>query len=108
MTIKGLEELKQNLSNISKNAIPRATSQSINRVAGRVISRSSTRVAKETRVKRKLVMQRSRLKRASPKNPIATIRVNRGNLPAIKLGSVRVQLSRRKRDNGSSGSVLKV
>lgn len=67
MTIKGLEELRQNLSNISKNAIPRATSQSINRVAGRAISRSSTRVAKETKVKRKLVMQRAKLKRASPK-----------------------------------------
>lgn len=50
MTIKGLDELKKNLSNISKNAIPRATSQSINRVAGRAISRSSTRVAKETRL----------------------------------------------------------
>ncbi|HIE9577888.1 TPA: phage tail protein [Klebsiella variicola subsp. variicola] len=108
MTIKGLEELRQNLSNISKNAIPRATSQSINRVAGRAISRSSTRVAKETKVKRKLVMQRAKLKRASPKKPMATIRVNRGNLPAIKLGPVRVLLSRRKRDNGSSGSVLKI
>jgi len=106
VTIKGLEELRQNLSNISKNAIPRATSQSINRVAGRAISRSSTRVAKETKVKRKLVMQRAKLKR--PKKPMATIRVNRGNLPAIKLGPVRVQLSRRKRDNGSSGSVLKI
>lgn len=40
--------------------------------------------------------------------PMATIRVNRGNLPAIKLGHVRVQLSRRKRDSGSSGSVLKI
>nr|DAL35230.1 MAG TPA_asm: minor tail protein [Caudoviricetes sp.] len=108
VTIKGLEELRQNLSNISKNAIPRATSQSINRVAGRAISRSSTRVAKETKVKRKLVMQRAKLKRASPKKPMATIRVNRGNLPAIKLGHVRVQLSRRKRDSGSSGSVLKI
>ena len=55
MTIKGLEELRQNLSNISKNAIPRATSQSINRVAGRAISRSSTRVAKETKVKRPVI-----------------------------------------------------
>ncbi|MBZ4288583.1 phage tail protein, partial [Mycobacterium tuberculosis] len=80
----------------------------INRVAGRAISRSSTRVAKETKVKRKLVMQRAKLKRASPKKPMATIRVNRGNLPAIKLGHVRVQLSRRKRDSGSSGSVLKI
>ena len=77
-------------------------------LAGRAISRSSTRVAKETKVKRKLVMQRAKLKRASPKKPMATIRVNRGNLPAIKLGPVRVQLSRRKRDNGSSGSVLKI
>ncbi|MDU7406800.1 MAG: phage tail protein [Citrobacter portucalensis] len=60
------------------------------------------------KVKRKLVMQRAKLKRASPKKPMATIRVNRGNLPAIKLGHVRVQLSRRKRDSGSSGSVLKI
>ncbi|UXE39623.1 phage tail protein [Raoultella ornithinolytica] len=108
MTINGLDELKRNLSAISKNAVPRSTAQSINRVAGRAISRSSTRVAKETKVKRKLVMQRAKLKRASPKNPLATIRVNRGNLPAIKLGPVRVQLSRRKRDQGHSGSILKV
>ena len=107
-TVKGLEELVNNLNNISKSAVPRAVSQSINRVAGRAVGRSTKRVAKETKVKRKLVNQRAKLKRASPKSPTATIRVNRGNLPAIKLGPARMHLSRRKRDNFGAGTVLRV
>jgi hypothetical protein len=43
----------------------------------------------------KLVRQRSRLKRAKPERPVAAIN-QPGNLPAIKLGAARVQLSRRK------------
>ncbi len=108
MALQGLEQAIRNLSSISQTAVPRATAQAVNRVAGRAISRSSTRVAKETRVKRKLVNQRARLKRASVRKPMASIRINRGDLPAIKLGPVRVQLSRRKRDQGAAGSVLRV
>ncbi|WP_413734336.1 phage tail protein [Sodalis sp. RH21] len=108
MTIKGLDQVINSLNNISKTAVPRATAQSINRIAGRAISRSASRVSKETRVKRKLVNQRARLKRASPRRTLATIRVNRGDLPAIKLGPVRMQLSRRKRDQSGTGSVLRV
>ncbi|EJF8020269.1 phage tail protein [Escherichia coli] len=40
----------------------------------------------ETKVRRKLVKERSRLKRATVRNPNARIIVNRGDLPVIKLG----------------------
>ncbi|WP_279025124.1 phage tail protein [Gibbsiella quercinecans] len=108
MTVKGLQQAIDNLNSISKTAVPRATAQAVNRVAGRAISRSSSTVAKETRVPRKLVMQRARLKRATVAKPLATVKVNRGNLPAIKLGVARMQISRRRDNINGKGSVLKV
>lgn len=108
MSVKGLEQAMNNLMSISSAAVPRATSQAVNRVAGRAISRSSTRVSKETRVPRRLVVQRARIKKASPNRPVATIKINRGNLPAIKLGAARMQISRRKGNVRGMGSVLKV
>ena len=65
-------------------------------------------VAAHTRVPRKLVNQRARVKKASVSKPVATIRVNRGNLPAIKLGVASVRLSRRKRDRQGANSVLRI
>ena len=56
----------------------------------------------------RLVRQRSRLKRAKPDRLVAAIRINRGNLPAIKLGAARVQLSRRKGEKRGRGSVLRI
>ncbi|EOL4998142.1 phage tail protein, partial [Escherichia coli] len=50
------------------------------------INQSSSQVARETKVRRKLVKERSRLKRATVRNPNAKIIVNRGDLPVIKLG----------------------
>lgn len=112
MSIKGLEQAIANLNSISKTAVPRASSQAVNRVANRAISRSVSVVSKETRVPRKLVKGRARLRRATVKKPRALIRVNRGNLPAIKLGVASVRLSRRKRDKkgqtACSGSALSV
>jgi hypothetical protein len=98
MSVKGLEQAIANLNAISKTAVPRASSQAINRIATRGVSRSVKVVAADTRVPRKLVNQRARVKKASVSKPVATIRVNRGNLPAIKLGVASVRLSRRKRD----------
>lgn len=106
MSIKGLEQAIANLESISKTAVPRASSQAVNRVATRAISHSTRQVAKDTRVQRKLVNQRARLKKATARKPQATIRVNRGNLPAIKLGVPSVRLSRRKRDKAGVRSVL--
>ncbi|WP_151994648.1 phage tail protein [Buttiauxella massiliensis] len=108
MSIKGLEQAIANLDSISKTAVPRASSQAINRIATRAISRSTREVANETKVQRKLVNQRARLKKATARKPQATIRVNRGNLPAIKLGTASVRLSRRKRDTRGVRSELRV
>ncbi|EFD6269675.1 phage tail protein, partial [Escherichia coli] len=84
MAIKGLEQTVENLSRISKTAVPGASAMAINRVASSAISQSASQVARETKVRRKLVKERARLKRATVKNPQARIRVNRGDLPVIK------------------------
>ncbi len=96
MAIKGLEQAVENLSRISKTAVPGASAMAINRVASSAISQSASQVARETKVRRKLVKERARLKRATVKNPQARIKVNRGDLPVIKLGNARVVLSRRR------------
>ena len=106
--INGLEQAIANLNSISKTAVPRASAQAVNRVAGRAVSRSVRTVATDTKVPRKLVNQRARLKKATVSKPRATIRVNRGNLPAIKLGVASVRLSRRKRDKQGANSVLRI
>ncbi|WP_447884938.1 phage tail protein [Serratia fonticola] len=108
MVVTGLDQLISNLNAVSRTAVPRATSQAVNRVASRAISKSVSQVSKETRVPLKLVKGRTRLKKASPNRPIATIRVKRGNLPAINLGPVRMLISRRNSGKGGAGSVLKV
>ncbi|MBO8132460.1 phage tail protein [Dickeya fangzhongdai] len=108
MSLSGLDQAINNLNSISKTAVPRATAQAVNRIAGRAISRSSRKVAQQTKVPNKLVRGRSRLKKATINRPIATIKVNRGNLPAIKLGAAKVQLSRRKGNRFGAGSVLKI
>ncbi|EPO5324742.1 phage tail protein, partial [Citrobacter freundii] len=82
MSLKGLEQAIANLNSISNTAVPRASAQAVNRVATRAVSRSVAVVSKDTRVPRKLVKQRARIKRATAKKPMAMIRVNRGNLPA--------------------------
>lgn len=108
MSIKGLEQAIANLNSISKTAVPRASAQSVNRIAGQAVNRSVSVVAKGTRVPRKLVKQRARVRRATVSKPRALIRINRGNLPAIKLGLTSVRLSRRKRDKAGVNSVLRV
>ncbi|OSK34236.1 minor tail protein Z (GpZ), partial [Escherichia coli B108] len=71
MAIKGLEQAVENLSRISKTAVPGAAAMAINRVASSAISQSASLVARETKVRRKLVKERARLKRATVKNPQA-------------------------------------
>lgn len=116
MSVKGLERVIQNLNSLSRMIVPSATAKALNRVAGRTISQGSKQVAKEVTVddNRKkglpvrLVRQRSRLKKARHDRLVASIKINRGNLPAIKLGAARVRLSRRKGVKHGQGSVLKV
>ncbi|MDR3431047.1 MAG: phage tail protein [Rouxiella aceris] len=108
MTIKGLEQAIANMNSISSTAVPRASAQAVNRVVGRAVSRSSSTVSKETKVPRKLVMQRAKLKKATMNRPIATLKINRGNLPAIKLGAAQMRISRRQGNVRGQGSVLKI
>ncbi|EHW61483.1 prophage minor tail Z family protein [Escherichia coli DEC10A] len=106
MAIKGLEQAVENLSRISRTAVPGAAAMAINRVASSAISQSVSQVARETKVRRKLVKERARLKRATVKNPQARIKLP-GDLPVIKLGNARVVLSRRRRRKKGQRSSLK-
>ncbi|HEM6865077.1 phage tail protein [Providencia rettgeri] len=110
MTMKGKSEAIRNLNIIVEKVTPIATAQAINRIAARAISRSVKQVSKETKIPQKIIRKRVRLKRASSKQGTAKARitVNRGNLPAIVLGTARVQLSRSRGTERRHNSVLKV
>ncbi|EOV0285011.1 phage tail protein [Salmonella enterica] len=118
--MKGLENAAQNLSSIDRQMIPKASAMTINRLAQKAISFATHKVAKETvagdnhrqGIPLRLVKQRVRLWKASPCFDVgkqyARIRINRGNLPAIKLGTAQVRLTRRKGQLLRGGSVLKI
>jgi hypothetical protein len=108
--VQGLKQALSNLHNLDRQLVPKAVAQAVNRMARRVITRSTRRVAKETGVPQKLVRQRVRLRLATSghRNPAARLLVNRGDLPAINLGTARLQLSRRKSVSARQGSVLKI
>ncbi|EAA5647409.1 TPA: phage tail protein [Salmonella enterica subsp. enterica serovar Chester] len=120
MLLKGLENAVQNLSRIDRQMIPKASAMTINRLAQKAISFATHKVAKETvagdnhrqGIPFRLVKQRVRLWKASPRFDVgkqyARIRINRGNLPAIKLGTAQVRLTRRKGQLLRGGSVLRI
>ncbi|EAB4923762.1 phage tail protein [Salmonella enterica] len=120
MSLKGLENAVQNLSSIDRQMIPRASAMTINRLAQKAISFATHKVAKETvagdnhrqGIPFRLVKQRVRLWKASPRFDVgkqyARIRINWGNLPAIKLGTAQVRLTRSKGQLLRGGSVLKI
>ncbi|EHG9471064.1 phage tail protein [Salmonella enterica subsp. enterica serovar Newport] len=120
MSLKGLENAVQNLSSIDRQMIPKASAMTINRLAQKAISFATHNVAKETvagdnhrqGIPFRLVKQRVRLWKSSPRFDVgkqyARIRINRGNLPAIKLGTAQVRLTRRKGQLLRGGSVLKI
>lgn len=107
--MKGINEAIRNLNVIVDKVTPVATAQAVNRVAARAISRSVKQVSKEVSIQQKIIRKRVRFQKASAKRgtPKARVTVNRGNLPAIVLGTARVQLSRNSADR-RHGSVLKV
>lgn len=117
MSLKGLENAIRNLNSLDLRMVPQACAWAVNRVAASAVSAATHRVAKEVvagdnqkkGIPFRLVKQRVRLMKASAtgKN-YARIRVNRGNLPAIKLGTAQVRLSRRGGKLLRRGSVLKI
>lgn len=120
MSLKGLENAVRNLNSIDRQMIPKASAMTINRLAQKAISFATHKVAKETvagdnhrqGIPFRLVKQRVRLWKASPRFDVgkqyARIRINRGNLPAIKLDTAQVRMMRRKGQLLRGGSVLKI
>ncbi|AXC71940.1 phage tail protein [Salmonella enterica] len=120
MSLKGLKNAAKNMNSMDRQMIPRASAMAINRVAQKAISFATHKVAKETvagdnhrqGIPLRLVRQRVRLFKASPQFDVdkqyARIRINRGNLPAIKLGTAQVRLTRRKGQLLRGGSVLRI
>lgn len=120
MSLKGMENAVRNMSSIDRQMIPKASAMTINRLAQKAISFATHKVAKETvagdnhrqGIPFRLVKQRVRLWKASPRFDVgkqyARIRINRGNLPAIKLGTAQVRLTRRKGQLLRGGSVLRI
>lgn len=108
--MQGLKQAINNLNKLGTSLVPKATAQAVNRVARRVITRSTHLAAKETGVSQKLIRQRVRIRFAtsSHNSPTARLIINRGNLPAINLGTARLQLSRRNNLTSRKGSVLKI
>ncbi|EFL6915445.1 phage tail protein [Escherichia coli] len=127
--MKGLENAIRNLNSLDTRMVPQASAWAINRVAQKAVSVATRQVAGNTvagdnqvkGIPLKLVRQRVRVFKASPSGKMTVrIRVNRGNLPAIKLGTARgnlpaiklgtarVRLARRGGKLQYRGSVLKV
>ena len=96
--MKGLENAIRNLNSLDTRMVPQASAWAINRVAQKAVSVATRQVAGNTvagdnqvkGIPLKLVRQRVRAFKASPSGKMtARIRVNRGNLPAIKLNTTR-------------------
>ncbi len=115
--MKGLENAIRNLNSLETRMVPQASAWAMNRVAAKVVSVATRQVAQNTvagdnqvkGIPLKLVRERVRVLKASPDGKMyARIRVNRGNLPAIKLGAAQVRMTRRDGRLHYRGSVLKV
>jgi len=117
MSIKGLQRAIENLNSLTRVMVPQACAWAINRVAASGVSVATRQVAKETiagdnrakGIPLKIVKQRVRVSKASPTGrSTAKIKVNRGNLPAIKLGAAQVRTTRRKGPLARRNSVLRI
>jgi hypothetical protein len=91
-----LAQAIRNLSALSQKAVPAASSMAVNRVAKRAVSHSVKSTAKEVKVTQKLIRERTKIRRASAKMPVAYLQVRGHALPAIAIGSARTQIRRRK------------
>lgn len=94
VTVKGMAQAISNTESLSKNAVPKAIAQAVNKIARKAITTSTSRVAKEVKAPQKLIRQRATLKRATVKNTTATLNVFRRDLPAIRLGPAQTRLTR--------------
>ena len=84
--IDGMATLQANIEKLAKQSVPKAVAKSINRVARNAIKHGTRTVSKEVKAPMKLIRKRTQLvQKATVRRPVAKIRVNRGNLPLIRL-----------------------
>lgn len=93
-----IEKAKKALSDIDKKAVPQAMARTINNIAAKVMVRSVIETSKKVDVPKRLIKGRVKLERAKPRRLSAFIRVNRGNLPVIRLVTGRGRFVRRGKD----------
>lgn len=120
MGVKGLEQAVKNLNSINSRMVPQACVWAVNKVAQKAITQAVRKTARTTvagdnrrqGIPVRLVRQRVKLWKASATFSVdkqrARIRINRGNLPAIKLGTAQVRLTRKRGKLLRGGSVLKI
>lgn len=70
-------------------AIEKVTAQTLNKLAGAAAKRAVSTVAKAEKLPFKPVSRRVRLKKATAKEPVAVLRINPRDMPAIRGGKVR-------------------
>jgi len=95
---KEINRAIHNLNSVSKVAVPRASAQAINKVSAKVVRVSVKETAHKIKVPQKVVKPRVKLvkAKAKAKQPTSYIKIRRGNIPAISLGSARTQVRRQK------------
>lgn len=80
-----IEKAKKALTDIDKKAVPQAIARTINNIAAKVIVKAVIDTSKKVDVPKRFIKGRVRLERAKSNRLSAFIKVNRGNLPVIRL-----------------------
>lgn len=80
-----IEKAKKALTDIDKKAVPQAMARTINNIAAKVMVRAVIDTSKKVDVPKRFIKGRAKLERAKPRRLSAFIKVNRGNLPVIRL-----------------------
>ncbi|BBF07630.1 phage tail protein [Haemophilus influenzae] len=84
--IEGMAALQANIQKLANQVAPKAAAKAINKVARSAIKNGTKNVSKEIHVPAKLIRKRTRLsQKATANRPVAKIRVDRRNLPLIRL-----------------------
>ena len=84
--IEGLAALQANFEKLTSQSVPKCVAKSINKVARNAIKNGTKAVSKDVKAPIKLIKKRVQLtKKATPREPVAKIRANRGDLPLIRL-----------------------
>lgn len=78
-----------NLERVSSTAVPKATAMAVNRIGKRAVSLSVRDTAKQVGVPVKRIRERAKLYSATASNPVAIIRVRRGAVPLILVGTAK-------------------